>query len=68
MSGGITGEELFSLIQRLTDISDDMTRIMNRGDFLVTGKYVITGYDVKAIDEYCERARQILLKASYRPQ
>ena len=68
MGGAITGEELFSLIRGLMGISDDMARIMNRGDFLVTGKYTISGYDVQTIEKYCEQARQILSKASYKPQ
>lgn len=45
----MTGNDLFFLIQGLNDLSDQMERIKARDGFMLTGKYIISGYTVDRI-------------------
>lgn len=54
----MTGSELFFLIQGLNDLSDQMEGIKARDGFLLTGKYIISGYTV-------DRIRKLTNQAAY---
>ena len=68
MGGAITGEQLFSLIESLDEISVEMARIIARDDFRVSNEYSISGYEVEAISRCCEQAKQLISKVNYKPQ
>ena len=63
----ITGEELFSLIRGLKNISENMKSIIDMSDFRVNNDYSISGYDVNDIREYCDKAKKLILQTVYEP-
>lgn len=63
----MTGQELFSIIQGLSDLSENMERIMASDGFLVTNDYKISGYTVEKIARLCGKAERIISTTSYEP-
>lgn len=56
----MTGQELFSLIQGLTGIVDDMDRFMQGDEFRLNADYTISGYDVEKYRKRCSDALELI--------
>ena len=56
----MTGQELFSLMQGLTGIVDDMDRFMEGDEFRLNAGYTISGYDVEKYQKLCSKALKLI--------
>ena len=63
----MTGQEIFSLIQGLSDLSEKMERIKSSDCFLITNDYKISGYTVVSIARLCSKAERLISSVSYEP-
>ena len=63
----MTGQELFFLIQGLSDLSEKMERIKASDGFLVTNEYKISGYTVESIAKLCSKAERLINSTNYEP-
>ena len=56
----MTGRELFSLIQGLTGIVDNMDHFMDGDDFSYNADYKISGHDVENYRSICSTALELI--------
>ena len=61
----LKGREVSSLIRRSVDMMDKTRGIMDSGEFMVTGKYALSGYDIQEIHNLCVKLCDIVSNSEY---
>jgi hypothetical protein len=61
----ITWQELYSLIQGLSDLHEAMSRIESSDDFRLSNDYEISGYEIEKISILTRKANDVISNVSY---